>query len=75
MQELIDWLEDLKERYPISAVQVVINRVIEKAAQLLENERLQIEVAHANGIHDASIHIDGEKLKTPKQYFDETYKK
>lgn len=80
MQELSEQLADKKDEHQFNTeydngVRRGLAIAIVKATQLLEKERLQIEVAHANGIHDAAMCIDGETLKTPKQYFNETYKK
>lgn len=52
-------------------MQTTVNQTL---TELLEKEREQIEKAHANGIHDASACINGEKFKTSEQYYNDNYK-
>ena len=50
-----------------------LNKRIDQATELLETEREQIIVAHANGIEDASRCLNGEPFKTSEQYYKDTY--
>ena len=68
LQELIEWMKD--QYYPA----MYEDEILKKATELLEKEREQIENAHANGIHDASACINGEKFKTSEEYYNETFK-
>ncbi len=77
LQELIEIIESSKQDADIQGVGICevldYHGIHDKATELLEKEREQIENAHANGIHDASACINGEKFKTSEEYYNETY--
>ena len=75
LQELIEWSEEDLELFIEDADEAlrIFKAIKDKATELLEKEREQIENAHANGIHDASACINGEKFKTSEQYYNETF--
>lgn len=74
MQLLADrFLLQSKGKAFTHAYRLAMKEAYQEATELLEKEREQIIVAHANGIHDASNCINGEPFKTSEGYYKDTY--